>query len=569
MKQARSFDELRALSGNWLSREALPAWIENGYDQRLELFHERLSFSAQPLSDLPRRLMVQCRQLYVLAQLTCRGMRDDRALIAQTWESVKRYFYRPALSHRWAFSIDPDGDVADPRCDTYTLAFLLFTLAWLYRVQPNQDYLDQVDEVLTLLDGPLAASSHGLIDAVPRPDGFLRQNPHMHLLEAFLELHESTGRADYLDRACALHALFSSRMLWRAQEALPELHDDDWQPARPDDNWYEPGHHFEWVWLLRRLSKATGIDVDQDVRLLLSRAIAEGIDAEGFAIERVGIHNQSAWNSRRLWGTCEYLKACAAEAEAAPSESEAWRSRANSALAAIHDHFLQTAYHGLWNDRLDADGSRLSADVPASSLYHLVLAIMECERVFGRVVPPSRPEPGRMRALFLDRDGVINVDTGYPRKPADITFVEGAMEAIQQAQTYGYRVVVVSNQSAIARAYATEAEVMQLHSWMAKQLEAQGAVVDAWYHCPFHHEAQNPVYLHPDHFDRKPNPGMILRAAQDLNIDLTRSQMIGDNPSDVEAARRAGVSGHLFTGGNLALFAREVLMPRPISEASK
>lgn len=555
-----NFDELRASSGNWLSLHALPVWTGNGYDQRLGLFHERLSFVGDPLPGLPRRLMVQCRQLYVLAQLTCRGMYNGRTLLARTWDGVVRRFRHSALPHRWAFSIDADGEIADARCDAYTLAFLLFALAWLHRVQPNPEYIRHADEVLRLLDGPLAGPDGGLIDAVPRPDGFLRQNPHMHLLEACLALHESTGRLDYLERARTLHGLFSSRMLWRAQEALPELHDNNWTPASPENSWYEPGHHFEWVWLLRRLSKATGIDVDADVRLLLSRALVEGVDSKGFAIERVGIPKRIVSGSRRSWGTCEYLKACAAEAEASPGDAAAWRKRATSALAALHVGFLNTDQSGLWRDRIDAVGGTLSTDVPASSLYHFVFAMMECERVFGRIVRQPL-DPARRPALFLDRDGVINVDTGYPRKPADISFVDGVGAAIQQARTCGYRVVVVSNQSAIARAYATEAEVMELHRWMASQLDAQGAPIDAWYHCPFHHEAKNPAYLHPDHFDRKPNAGMILRAAQDLNIDLARSRMIGDNPSDLEAAGRAGVSGHLFTGGNLALFAKKILAP--------
>ncbi|WP_431125057.1 HAD-IIIA family hydrolase [Variovorax paradoxus] len=560
MKALHNFDELRALNGNWLSLYALPTWTEKGYDHRLSLFHERLDFSGAPLRELPRRLMVQCRQLYVLAQLTCRGMHDGRTLIARTWDSVVKRFYHPALPNKWAFSVDANGEVADSRCDAYTLAFLLFALAWIHRVEPNPEYIRHADEVLRLLDGPLAAPGGGLVDAVPRPDGFLRQNPHMHLLEACLALHESTGRSNYLERALTLHGLFSSRMLWRAQKALPELHNDDWKPARPADSWYEPGHHFEWVWLLRRLSKAADIDVDAEVKLLLSRALVEGIDAEGFAIERVGIAESTITGSRRSWGTCEYLKACAVEAEAAPNEAAIWRERAALALTALHNGFLSAARPGLWHDRVDAAGNTLSNDVPASSLYHFVFAMMECERVFGCIVrQPS--DLARKPALFLDRDGVINIDTGYPRKPADITFVEGVGEAIQWAKAYGYRVVVVSNQSAIARAYATEAEVMALHRWMADQLDIQGAPIDAWYHCPFHEKAQNPAYLHPDHYDRKPNAGMILRAAQDLNIDLAHSRMIGDNPSDLEAARRAGVSGHLFTGGNLALFTKKILAP--------
>lgn len=556
--QVENFDELRARASSWLSSDALSLWVDRGYDEKFSLFHERLDFAGQPIETLPRRLMVQCRQLYVLAHLSLRGMRDHRALIDRTWQQVLRRFYRKELPHRWAFSIAPDGEIHDSKCDAYTLAFLLFALAWLHRLRPDPSYLALADEVFEVLEGPLAAGKGGVVDALPRPDVFLRQNPTMHLLEACLALYESAGRPQDLARASALHRHFRDHMLWRTQAVLPELHDDAWHAEGIAGNWYEPGHHFEWIWLLRRLSTVSGVRVDDDVQLLLSRAEREGVDDAGFAIERVDILGRNAATSRRSWGTCEYLKACAAEAEASPAEADVWRGKASQALAALHAGFLDLDLPGLWRDRIDGDGRTLSSDVPASSLYHFVLALMECERVFGRVAR-STSSPTRTPALLLDRDGVINIDTGYPSKPEDIRFVEGASEAIQLANELGRKVVVVSNQSGIARGYASEAQVMELHRWMAARLEEKGAQVDAWYHCPFHDQAQNPAYRYQDHFDRKPNPGMMLRAAHDLNIDLAGSVLIGDNESDLLAASRAGVAGHLFKGGNLFEFARPIL----------
>ncbi|MDP9604551.1 UNVERIFIED_ORG: D,D-heptose 1,7-bisphosphate phosphatase [Variovorax paradoxus] len=555
-----NFEELRARASNWLSVDALPLWVDRGYDDKFGLFHEKLDFSGGPLEELPRRLMVQCRQLYVLAQLSLRGMRDNRALIERTWRQVKHCFYRKELPHRWAFSIDARGEIHDSKCDSYTLAFLVFALAWLHRLKPDPSYLALADEVFAVLEGPLAASKGGVIDALPRPDDFLRQNPTMHLLEACLALYESAGRPQDLARARELHANFSRHMLWRSQAALPEQHDDAWNAEGIADNWYEPGHHFEWVWLLRRFSMLSGVKVDDDVRLLLSRAEREGIDAEGFAVERVGILSGVPVGSRRSWGTCEYLKACAAEAEAAPEDAGMWREKAAVALKALSTGFLSVTPSGLWRDRVDADGQTLSVDVPASSLYHFVFALMECERVFGRILQsPPAFAPVKAPALFLDRDGVINIDTRYPSKPEDITFVDGAGDAIRLAQSQGYKVVVVSNQSGVARGYASEAQVLDLHRWMAARLREKGAHVDAWYHCPFHDQAKLPAYRHEDHFDRKPNAGMILRAALDMNIDLDHSLLIGDNESDVVAASRAGVRGHLFKGANLFEFAQPLV----------
>lgn len=558
MNPDNSFERLRALTSNWLSRDALPLWIGDGFDRQSGLFHERLDFSGRPIPLLPRRLMVQCRQLYVLTHATLRGIRDERALIDQTWEQIIRHYYRSDLPHRWVFSIGADGGVHDPKCDAYTLAFVLFLLAWLHRLEPRPTYLALADEIFDVLDGSLAAPAGGVVDAWPRPDAFVRQNPNMHLLEACLALYESAGRAQDLSRAEAIHRVFSTRMIWRRHRALPEQHDDDWNAEGIEAGWYEPGHHFEWAWLLRRLARFTRKTVDQDVEMLLSRALSEGIDTASMVVERVQILSGESVPTRRLWGTCEYLKACAAEAEADPLAASAWRDRAASSLRSLHRTFLAAPRQGLWVDRVDASDRPLSNDVPASSLYHLMLAIAECERVFGRVAPDIE-SPAHGGALFLDRDGVINVDTGYPNRPEQITFIEGAAQAISEAKAAGYRVVVVTNQSGVARGYASEADVMNLHRWMSARLKEQGATVDAWYHCPFHERGSDEAYAYTDHFDRKPNPGMLKRAACEMDIDLARSLMIGDKNSDLFAAQRAGVAGHLFEGGNLAAFVKQVL----------
>ena len=559
MNASDDLDLLRARIGSWLVRDALPLWLRAGFDEQLGLFHERLDFDGLPHAALPRRLMVQCRQLYVLAYATLRGLHDARPLIVRTWAQVQRLYRRPELPHRWAFSVAPDGQVHDARCDTYTLAFLLFALAWLYRVQPDDSLLRHVDEIYECLDGPLSAGDGAVIDGTPRPDAMLRQNPHMHLFEAYLALHEATRRASDLERANRIYALFHTRMLWREQKALPEAHQADWTPSPEATAWFEPGHHFEWVWLLRRYARISGAPVSAHVDLLLTRALAEGGVAEGAPLERIGICAAMECASSRCWNSCEYLKACAAEAEADPATEQAWRQRAAQALSALLDGFLHTRTPGLWRDRITQDRTSLSEDVPASTLYHLVLAISECDRVFGRVARPL-PLVGPRKAFFFDRDGVINVDTGYPSRPEDIEFIRGAAHAITQARQAGYAVVVVTNQSGIARGYASEAQVMELHRWMSTQLESAGAVVDAWYHCPFHDEAREGAYRFANHPDRKPNPGMLQRAASDMGLDLAASVMIGDKPSDLEAAQRAGAHGHLFESADLSTFVAGVLV---------
>lgn len=147
------------------------------------------------------------------------------------------------------------------------------------------------------------------------------------------------------------------------------------------------------------------------------------------------------------------------------------------------------------------------------------------------------------KALFLDRDGVINVDHGYVHKIKDFQFVEGIFELCQQARLKGYMVVVVTNQAGIGRGYYTERDFLDLTAWMKKQFANKGVYIDAVYFSPFHPEHGVGEYRQ-DTLCRKPNPGMLIRAAREHGIDLKQSVFIGDKDSDMEAGQRAGV-GHL------------------------
>ena len=157
-------------------------------------------------------------------------------------------------------------------------------------------------------------------------------------------------------------------------------------------------------------------------------------------------------------------------------------------------------------------------------------------------------------ALFLDRDGVLNEDRGYVHRWEDFCWIPGAREAVAAFNARDWWVFVVTNQSGVGRGYYAEADVHALHARMSEALAAAEARIDAFYHCPFHPEALEDRYRHPDPPDRKPNPGMLLRAMADWPVDAARSVMVGDKAIDLEAGRRAGVRSLLFPGGDLSAF---------------
>ena len=148
-------------------------------------------------------------------------------------------------------------------------------------------------------------------------------------------------------------------------------------------------------------------------------------------------------------------------------------------------------------------------------------------------------------ALFLDRDGVINEDHGYVYRKEDVVFVEGIFDLCRAARARGMAIVVITNQAGIGRGYYTEADFRALSAWMLDEFARRGAPIDRIYHCPDHPEHGLGDYKR-DSFDRKPNPGMILKAQRDLDLDLAASVLVGDKESDIEAGRRAGVGQNIL-----------------------
>ena len=150
-------------------------------------------------------------------------------------------------------------------------------------------------------------------------------------------------------------------------------------------------------------------------------------------------------------------------------------------------------------------------------------------------------------ALFLDRDGVINVDHGYVCSPERTEFVDGIFQLIAAANARDMPVVVVTNQAGIARGHYSERQFRDYMAWMKETLRERGAYLDAVYHCPHHPEAGLGEYRRTCDC-RKPAPGMILAAQRDMDLDLPASLLIGDKESDVTAGRAAGVGHNLQLG---------------------
>ncbi len=162
------------------------------------------------------------------------------------------------------------------------------------------------------------------------------------------------------------------------------------------------------------------------------------------------------------------------------------------------------------------------------------------------------------RALFLDRDGVINVDHGYVATTDRFEFTPTALQAIAQATQAGWRVFIVTNQSGVARGYYDLKAVETLHAWLRNKVVEAGGRIDDIRICPYHPDGTVAAFATACDW-RKPGPGMILDLLKTWKLNPANCLLIGDQPTDLEAAAAAGIKAYLFPGGDLAAFLKPLL----------
>ncbi|MGB3273216.1 MAG: HAD-IIIA family hydrolase [Xanthobacteraceae bacterium] len=532
----------------WLIDEALPMWGGVGFDAAQASFVERLDVSGAPLLDAPRRAMVQARQVYVFAQAALAGWRPQgQSLALAAADNLIARYHATDAAPGWIFSADAAGRPHDTRRDLYAYAFVLFGLAWAWRLAPKRRYLEAARATLADLDRRFAVIGGGYHSALPADVNELRQNPHMHLFEALLSWFAATGEADFLARADRLRDLMVTRFV-QPSGILCERFDGAWRPlAGEAGRICEPGHHCEWAWLLAQHARLAGVVSDSLAATLAVRAMRHGVGADGLLVDELRDDGHVVRASRRVWPQTEAIKAHAAAFEAGDVATAAGAARL---IGRLFDVFLDRPVRGGWIDHVDAEGAPLVSFMPASTLYHLMGAAVEADRVWGR----QRLRP----AALLDRDGVLNVDHGYVHRIETLELMLGAARAVRRLNEAGYLVIVASNQSGIARGYYTLDDAHRFNAALRERLAEEGARIDAFYLAPYHPDGVVEPYARP-HDDRKPGPGMLRRALAEWPVDAARSFLIGDKDSDLEAAQRAGLPGHLYRGGDLDVFVRDVL----------
>ena len=355
----------------WLNDAAWPLWIAQGMD-RDGLFFEQLDFAGRPDLTSCRRVRVQGRQLFTFARALANGHEAAREPIVRGLAAIEARCWGPDGKPGWIHTLTPDGAPLDTLRDTYDQAFMLFGLTAAIGTGFEQARV-LADRSIAFLDNSLADPKaggyfEGLPASLPR-----RSNPHMHMMEAMLALHDVTGAPHWLNRATAIAALFQKRFFDQGTGTLGEYFSRDLILAQgPSGISVEPGHHFEWSWLLHRLAASGGPDYRAQANALYGFGLRHGIGDSGFAIDECDKFGAPLRLSRRTWPQTELIKAHLANGAYADA------ARVTNMLL---DSYLGTRVPGLWVDQFDASGEARADVVPASTLYHLVVAFEDLIRV--------------------------------------------------------------------------------------------------------------------------------------------------------------------------------------------
>ena len=348
------------------SGRAWTLWLGGGQDAS-GLFFEQMSYDGTPDRDVPRRVRVQGRQIFAVARAVAWGVPGAAEALGRAVTAVQAQTWAVDGAPGWIHVLDPDGAVRDHRRDTYDQSFMLFGLAEALRAGASgaRSFGERGwDFVESLRDPDHGGVLEGRPPTLPR-----RSNPHMHLLEAALAWFDVTGERHHLDRANGIADLFAARFFDRERSTLAEFFDA--HLVRLDDaqgDSVEPGHMFEWSWLLHRLARAGGRDLRIEAAALHRWAMTHGRDATGFAIDEADRHGAARRTTRRAWPQTELIKSALANGDLA----------AAIRLGAMFlDNYLATGVEGLWIDQFDAAGTPMGSVVPASTFYHIIVAFEE------------------------------------------------------------------------------------------------------------------------------------------------------------------------------------------------
>lgn len=373
----------RMLMSNWLSN-----WNEWFVDYSSGGFHERLDVNTKPIHLGYKRLVTQCRQIYVNAYAHLLTKEDDLLAVARHGFSYITNYYK--ADYGWYFSIGDNNTPYDKTRDLYAHAFVILCLSKYYQATNDTTALILAKDTLNLIKRFFYAPSGGYYEALddalnPIPK-MRRQNPHMHLLEACMSMYEVSLDIEYLSVADYIITLFKQYFFDVKKQILGEFYTDELLPDNEYGHIIEPGHHFEWVWLLHKRLTLSPVNKDHkycvlSLRALFNLASIHGVDhVLGGVFNEIGKNLNVINSDKRIWALTESIRAHSILA--IYYEDNKQIDMAVKLLDIFNSFYLQKS--GRWTEVCKQDYSAKIDYMPGTTTYHIFINIIETYYMFAK-----------------------------------------------------------------------------------------------------------------------------------------------------------------------------------------
>lgn len=368
---------LKEKSIQWLQQDVLPLWTNKGVDWENGGFFEAFTFEGTP-QDIPRRCMVQARQIYSLRICSELNLCDKDLSAKAIHQGIQSLVKKYSLSNgSFAHAADAKGNITDATPDLYAQAFALFGLANAYRLEPRPELKQRALEFIKYLETERKLPQGGYSE-LQNGQTVYEANPHMHMFESALSWMEIDSAPEWKELADSLMNLALTKFIDPATGALAEHFNSDWTPIRANGNFvFEPGHHYEWAWLMGLYQKYTGKDLTSVRKKLVDIAETTGIHTERKSvIDEVWSDGKAKLTTSRFWPQCERIKVLLQLALEDSTQKNFYLQKADEALTALFN-FFETPRKGLWFDIWQDDGEFKIQPAKASSLYHITGALTD------------------------------------------------------------------------------------------------------------------------------------------------------------------------------------------------
>lgn len=351
--------------------KSLSVWASCGYDSMFGGYVEALDLNAQPLYNLDKRFRIHPRTIFSHAAGTFWGYYNGLATAEAAFEFMINKCW--LTDGGFATLSDRKGNIIDSSIKTYDHAFVMLGLGWLYKVTNNPLHKKWLLHTWDMLNSRLLHRDTGFITSIPHIKGPIReQNPHMHMLEAALNLVELFDEDIWRTAAKRLYTLFEKYFVLPHEGKLREFFNDNWMPDIYKGSNLNPGHHYEWTWILQKYESLMNeqtpmIDSVYQFALLGSNSAGLGYDETDF-------DGNPIRNTHRLWVQTEVLKAHIAMYKR--TQNTTYLINVHYAWEILFNHYLIND-KGIWYDQLDNNLNVISHNAPTSSLYHVLIALHE------------------------------------------------------------------------------------------------------------------------------------------------------------------------------------------------